>query len=99
MTVGPPERQPREKVVNSIQARVRVITDGQDGRVADADVLDYSVGGFGLLLSSSFSVEMGDLLEVDLPAEIDSGSRHRVKVVWVKPHSLFAEVGVMKVAD
>ena len=59
---------------------------------------DDEVAGAGVL-SSSFSVEMGDLLEVDLPAEIDSGSRHRVKVVWVKPHSLFAEVGVMKVVD
>ena len=96
--IGPSDRQPREEVVNSLQARVRVASDGRDSRVADADVLDFSVGGFGLLLSPSFSVAVGDLLDVDLPQEIDSGATYRVKVVWIKPHDLFTEVGVMKVS-
>ena len=98
MSAAPQERQPREQVTSSIQARVRTLHHEPSlVRMVDADVLDLSVGGFGLLLSPAFVVAVGDELEVDLPDELDDGSTYRVKVAWIRIHDLFAEVGVMKV--
>ena len=97
MSAAPQERQPREQVTTSIQARVRRLHhDLSLVRMVDADLLDFSVGGFGLLLSPAFVVAVGDELEVDLPDELDEGATYRVKVAWIKSHELFAEVGVMK---
>ena len=98
MSAVPQERQPREQVTSSVQARVRTLHhDPSLVRMVDADVLDFSVGGFGLLLSPAFVVAVGDALEVDLPDELDDGATYRVKVAWIRSHDLFAEVGVMKV--
>ena len=98
MSAAPQERQPREQVTSSIQARVRTLHHEPSlVRMVDADVLDFSVGGFGLLLSPAFVVAVGDELEVDLPDELDDGATYRVKVAWIRSHDLFAEVGVMKV--
>ena len=98
MSAAPQERQPREQVTSSIQARVRTLhQESSLVRMVDADVLDFSVGGFGLLLSPAFVVAVGDELEVDLPDELDDGVTYRVKVAWIRSHDLFAEVGVMKV--
>ena len=98
MSAAPQERQPRKQVTSSIQARVRTLHHETSlVRMVDADVLDFSVGGFGLLLSPAFVVAVGDELEVDLPDELDDGSTYRVKVAWIRSHDLFAEVGVMKV--
>ena len=98
MSAAPQERQPREQVTSSIQARVRTLhLEASLVRMVDADVLDFSVGGFGLLLSPAFVVAVGDELEVDLPDELDEGATYRVKVAWIRSHELFVEVGVMKV--
>ena len=98
MSAAPQERQPREQVTSSIQARVRTLPQETSlVRMVDADVLDFSVGGFGLLLSPAFVLAVGDELEVDLPDELDEGATYRVKVAWIRSHDFFAEVGVMKV--
>ena len=100
MSAAPQERPPREQVTGSIQARVRSLHHEPPlVRMVDADVLDFSVGGFGLLLSPAFVVAVGDELEVDLPDELDDGATYRVKVAWIKSHELFAEVGVMKLIN
>ena len=100
MSAAPQERPPREEVTGSIQARVRSLHHEPSlVRMVDADVLDFSAGGFGLLLSPAFVVAVGDELEVDLPDELDEGTTYRVKVAWIRNHELFAEVGVMKLIN
>ena len=100
MSAAPQERPSREQVTGSIQARVRSLHHEPSlVRMVDADVLDFSAGGFGLLLSTAFVVAVGDELVVDLPDELDEGTTHRVKVAWIRNHELFAEVGVMKLIN
>ena len=97
MSAAPQERQPREQVTSSIQARVCTLHHEPSlVRTVNADVLDFSVGGFGLLFSPAFGVAVGDELEVDLPDELDGGATYRVKVAWIRRRELFSEVGVSK---
>ena len=97
MSAAPQERQPREQVTSSIQARVCTLHHEQSlVRTVNADVLDFSVGGFGLLLSPAFVVDVGDDLEVALPDELGGGAKYMVKVAWIRRRELFSEVGVFK---